>query len=241
MQTIVMTSDISSHLLGGFRHQWRKYTQDRLDFVVCGYEYPYSLEKTGVRFYPISDDFEKYPPNKWSDSLILVLEEVADEVFVLMLDDYWIVRQIDLKGVAIAYDYMQQFRNVVKFDLTTDRLYADPGKYVYGYNTYNTAGHLDLIKSDYHSPYHMSLWGGMWRRDLLRDMLVPGETAQQIELNGTARLAQYGDDLLVLGTRQSPVRHANVVQGGQWNQDLNVGLPALSQADLSELRNLGYI
>jgi hypothetical protein len=45
----------------------------------------------------------------------------------------------------------------------------------------------------------------------------------------------------VLGTRQSPVRHANVVQGGDWNTDANVGLPSLNQTDLRALTEFGWI
>jgi len=231
-----MTSDRTSKLLEGFFRQWAKYWKGESNIVVCGYKKPEGLglpSKT-VDFYSIGD-MRDYPVDRWSDSFIKVLDEVAEEVFIFFMDDYYLIRQVDLKAIEIIRDYMLQFTNVIRFDLTTDRLYADPGKYVYGYNTYNTVGHLDLIKSDFHSPYHMSLWSAMWRRDLLRKILVPGETAQQIELNGTNRLSQYGDELLVLGTRQSPLRHANVIQGGTWSANELVGVPALSLSDRQEL------
>lgn len=240
MQVIVMTSDKSSHYLKGFAHLWGKYfeSQQHHKVIVCGFSDP-NLRLFG--FYSIGDQ-EAYPANRWSDALIKVLDNVADDVFMLLLDDYYLTRPADVTAIAMCYGYMIQFEYVIKFDLTTDRLFADGGgKYLYGYHTYDTLGYLDLIKSDHGSPYHLSLWGGLWRRDSLRRVLVPGETAQQIELNGTHRLSQFSDEMIVLGTRQAPLKHANIIQGGKLNQDVMTGLSSLKQSDLQELKELGYL
>lgn len=251
MQVIVVTSDKHSHLLKGFFHQWgRHYNWENNDkILICGFSKPDFLPLDDeVNFYSDKIFFysagspDAYPPSRWSDKLIKILDEVAEEVFLLLLEDYWLIRPADTQAIRMMYDYCHQFQNVIKFDVTTDRLFANGGgQYLYGYNTYETLGYLDLIKSDFSSPYHLSLWGGIWRRDLLRRFLVPGETAQQIELNGTHRLAQVGDELLVLGARQAPMKHANVFQRGGWNDDPMTGLPALKAADREELKRLGYL
>lgn len=243
IQTIVMTSDKQLHCLPAYCHLFEKYLGlDRVETVICGYSPPpFQLPYPEPEFYSIGK-FEDYPAYRWSDALIHVLDNVADDVFMLMLDDYYLTRPADTKALRMMYDYMHQFQNVIKFDVTTDRLFADGGgKYLYGYNTYDTLGYLDLVKSDHGSAYHLSLWGGLWRRELLRRFLIPGETAQQIELNGTGRLAQAGDEILVLGTRQGPLKHANVIQAGDWNRDTMTGLSALKACDLQELRELGYL
>jgi hypothetical protein len=238
MQIIVMTSDKQSHTLKGFGHQWLKYwglehQSGECQTVICGYkDIDLFYQHT---FYSIGSQSD-YPVHKWSDALIKVLNNVAEEIFILMLDDFWPIRQADINAIDMIYNYMQQFQNVIKFDLGYERLGA------FGSDiNYNTLGYLDLVKSNHASPYHMSLWGGMWRRDLLKKILVFGESAQQVELNGTSRLAQYGDEMLVLGTRQSPLRHANVIQAGRWNHEPVMGLPLLSEADRKKLRELGYI
>lgn len=238
MQVLIMTSDHKEKIVTGFFHQWHKYFKSTwdTDIILCGFSpIPnYNVFKIG--------DFADYPANRWSDALIKVLDIIADEVFLLLLDDYWLTRPVDTNALKMMYDYMYQFQNVIKFDVTDERLYVDSGShYLYGYNTYDTLGYLDLIKSSHHSPYHMSLWGGLWRRDLLKRILVPNETAQQIELNGTSRLAQYGDEFLVLGTRQTPLRHANVIQGGVWNNSTTVGVPALKDSDREALKELGVL
>lgn len=234
MQIIIMTSNKGERSLPGFYHQWAKYFTPAYPYtgLVCGFDEPYDIRTPKeFKFYSIGKQ-EDYPADKWSDAFIRVLDNVADDVFMLLLDDYWLLRKTDTTGLRMMYDYMYQFENVIKFDVTTERLFAEGGgKYLFGYNTYNTLGHLDLIKSNHGSPYHMSLWGGLWRRDLLQRFIVPGETAQQIELNGTHRLAQVGDELLVLGSRQAPMRHGNIIQGGKINDDVMVGLPALTETD----------
>jgi hypothetical protein len=243
MQVIVMTSDNQYHCLNAYCHLFEKYYgMSQVHTVFCGFSLlPKRLQYPEYEFYSIGK-YEDYPPDKWSDALIKVLDNVADDVFMLMLGDYWLVRPTDTYAIKMMHDYMGQFKYVLKFDLTTERLFADGGgKYLFGYNSYDTLGYLDLIKSSFGSPYHLSLWGGLWRRDLLREFIIPDETAQQIELNGTHRLAQKGDDVLVLGTRQAPMRHANVIQGGRWNQDAMVGLPALTENDREHLKELGYL
>lgn len=249
MQAIILTSDKSLHTLRGFFHQWQKYIVWPGDIVVCGFTPPdFDIP---ARFVSIGD-FKDYPQNKWSNYLIDILadklfididgSDIADEVFFMTFDDFWLLRQTDNHALQIMYSYMHQFEYVLKFDVTTERLFAGGGsQYLFGNNTYNTLEYLDLIKSDFASAYHLSLWAGFWRRDLLRKVLVPNETAQQIELNGTPRLAQYGDEVLVLGTRQAPMRCGNVIQNGAWNQDAMVGIPALKDKDREELRELGYL
>lgn len=247
MQIIVMTSDNQSHILRGFNYLWNKYGLSYDDSVViCGFTlsdevYEIIKSREFYDWYSIGE-FKDYPASKWSDALIKVIDDVAVETFTLLLDDYWLIRRTDFVAMRMIHDYMHQFQNVIRFDLTSDRLYADGGtRYLWNNETYDTLSYLDLIKSHAGSAYHLSLWGSMWRRDLLRQVLVEGETAQQIEINGTARLSQYGDEMLVLGTRQAPVRHANVIQRGTWNQDATTGLPALKESDRKELERLGYI
>lgn len=234
IQVIVMTSDNQQWTIPPFWYQWTKYFNGlEHTRLTCGY----TRIECDSNFYSIGK-FKNYPANKWSDALIKVLDTVADEVFILMLDDYFLSRPVDTKAVQMIYDYMHQYTNVLKFDLADERLYSGTppegyNQFYWGYNTYDTLGYLDLIKSDPNSQYHMSLWGGMWRRDLLREVLVPGETAQQIEMAG--RVNNH-PDWLVLGTRQAPLRHVNVIQRGQWNYHDRSGIPGLKMTDRQELK-----
>ena len=242
MQVIIMTSDNQYHCLDPFFYLWQKYYPDPVKFVICGFT---PIDNwLADKFYSVGK-FADYPPRRWSDALIKVLDEVADDVFTLMLEDYWLIRPVNADAVRMIYDYMHQFQNVLKFDLGYERLYSGTppegyNRFYWGYGDYNNLDYLDLIQSDPYSQYHMSLWGGMWRRDLLRQVLVPGESAQEIEMRGGNRLLDH-PEWLVLGTRQAPLRHINAIQRGEWNPHDRSGLPGMKQSDLNELRQLGYL
>ena len=247
MQILVLTSDKQHHCLNPFVHLWQKYfwwsaPMQGARQIICGFTPPRGVKSNYTwEFYSIGRQ-EDYPADRWSDALIKVLDEVADEQFLLMLEDYWLCRPVDLAAVRMLYDYARQFSNVLKIDLTTDRLYMDGGgRFLYGYNTYNHVGYLDLIKSPPGSQYQMSLWGGIWNRDVMRRFLVPGERAQEVELRGTARVNETGDSVLVLGTRQAPMMHGNVYQSGREGPVYHDGGWQISQADLAELRVRGWI
>ena len=103
---------------------------------------------------------------------------------------------------------------------------------------YNHCGYLDLIRSDPASPYHMSLMCGLWNRELLLRFLIPGESPWQVELEGTPRVAKAANDVLVLGTRNMPLRHILAHRRGNPEELL---LDDLDSADVEALRKLEYI
>jgi len=219
MQVIVIASQPMYHCLSPFIYSWEKYCGwnfgipvfDRIDMVVCGFEPAsfYGFDKRQVEFFSIGD-FADWPVQRWSEQLMVILDEVADEQFILMLEDYWLTRPVDVRAVKMLFDYAAQFENVLKIDLTHDRLYINGGSdFLYGANTYDNCGYLDLIKSPAGTPYQMSLWAGIWNREQLLRVLITGETPQDIEIAGTRRVT---DDQLVLGTRQAPLLHGNIYQ-----------------------------
>lgn len=211
---IVMTSDKSDWVLKGFFHQWHKYSHSQRPVVVCGYRQP----EVKAEFFKIGE-MDDYPINKWSNSLLRVLDYVEyrynTQIFQLMLDDYWLVRDMDEVAVKHLIGYMRQFQNVLKIDLGTDRLYAFGGtRHSMNFNTYGRCAYLDLILSVPESPYHFSLWGGLWRTSLMRQVIKENESAQEMEILGTMRLSNFGFQMLVLGTRQAPMLHTNILRGG---------------------------
>lgn len=232
MQIIVMTSDKYLPALKPFIWLWQKYFKASWTYqvVVCGFSAPAFKLPEPFKFYSIGK-FEDYPIERWSDALFRVLNNVADEVFLLMLEDYWLTREVDTDALHILHAYMHQFKYTIKIDLCADRLYAHGADL-----DYNSVAYLDLVKSMPGSPYHMSLMAGLWNRDLLREVLIPGETPWDIELNGTIRLSHQ--ECLVLGTRQWPLRHTLALRGGDHSKLL---LDELKPDDVEQMRKLGLL
>jgi hypothetical protein len=176
---------------------------------------------------------KKYPWEKWSNALIdMMCDMSGDEVFCLMLEDYWITRRVDVQAIKLLHSYMLEDPDVLKMCLTGDRLYAA------GMTDYGALDRLDLIKSDYESAYHMSMMAGLWRRSQLERVLIRNESPHDVEIKGTSRLSEAGDSIKVLGTRQWPLRHILGHRGGDPTVTIVQGL---HEDDVSELRALGYI
>jgi hypothetical protein len=177
-------------------------------------------------------DMADYPIGKWSDALIKLLNSIDDGHLIIMLEDYYLTRKVDTEAVRILSDYARQFTYTVRIDLTGDRLYAGNANLDYG-----TVNRLDLVKSMPGSPYHLSTMAGIWNRELLLKVLIPNESPWDLEISGTTRLS-HAQEMLVLGTRQWPVKYILAHRRGNPNELL---LDGLDPVDVEALRGLGYI
>lgn len=231
MQVICLTSDKYLPAIRPFSWLFNKYWGADQEVIVAGFTPPDFDLPRNVAFHSIGA-FSDYPVTRWSDAFLRVLDDVADETFVLFFEDYFPVRPVNVQAVRMLDDYMRQFRYVLKMDLCADRLYAA------GMQDYGRCGYIDLVQSDPASQYHMSLMAGVWNRDLLKRFIIPGETPWQVELEGTPRVRHAAPDVIVLGTRQWPVRHALAFRGGDSQRLL---LDDLDPADVAALTRLGYL
>jgi hypothetical protein len=226
----VMSSEKYYGVLPVFAHQFQKYWGPDQPVIVCGFgPIPYKLPPN-FSFMCIGRQ-EDYPVGKWSNALIRVLDNMEDEVFVLLLEDYLFIRPVNIPIVEMLADYMRQFKYVLKMDLCADRLYA------WGMEDYDNCGYVDLLRSHPGSQYHMSLLTGIWNRALLRRVLIPNESPWQVELDGTTRLSNM-TDMLVLGTRQWPIQQTLGCRGGD---STHLDLSKLKSVDVDEMRTMGII
>lgn len=238
MRVITLTSDRYIHALKPFSWLFNKYWSADQEVLVAGFTPPSFKLPSNFEFLSIGK-FSDYPVGKWSNALINLLETIDDEAFVLMLEDYWLTRAVNIDAVGKCYHYCRQFGYVLRIDLTTDRLFAHGPRYPGDIADYGQCGYIDLIRSEPGSQYHMSLMTAVWRRDNLLKVLIPNETPWEVELTGTHRLSsQHGHDLLVLGTRQWPIRHTLGYRSGD---PTNVRVDGMLPEDVQALRELGYL
>lgn len=227
----VTTSDPYIWALRPYAYLLNKYWSPNPQVIVGGFTPPPFRLPPNFHFHSIGK-FEDYPIEKWSDALIKMMSELPHEVFVLMLEDYWITRPVDDGAVSMLVDYMDQFRYVVRMDLTRDRELSGSATF------YGKCGHLDLVISNPDSQYHMSLMTALWRKEHLLRVLVPGETPWDIEIGGTPRLRLFKDEIIVLGTKNEPVRHTLAFRGGDNSKLL---LDAINPHDVEEMDRYGLL
>jgi hypothetical protein len=230
-RVLVMTSDKYLPALLPFAYLFNKYWKPNPQVIVSGFTRPDFELPDNFEFVSVGE-FADYPVNRWTNALYKTAQMVKDEVAVLMLEDYWLTRPVNVAVVDIMYDYMMQFRNVIKVDLRTDRLYAAHANLEYGH-----AGYVDLVKSMPGSPYHLSLMTGLWRMEHLISVIEPNWTPWDVEIVGTTRLS-HRQDLLVLGTRQNPVKHTLAFRSQDSTRLL---LDEIPQHDVDEMRSRGYL
>jgi hypothetical protein len=230
MKTVVLTSDNHSWLLAGFFHQWQKYAAEYGEVEVAGFTNPGTLPPE-VPFYSIGR-FEDYPVEKWSDAVIKYLQSLKDDLVTILLEDYWLMRPIHNTEITAAEMFMLDNPNVARFDLSSDRMFSHDTQYLQPY------GPFDLCSGK--GAYSLSFQAGMFRRELLLEMMHPGETPWQAELSGSDRLNK--SPYWVVGTYQWPINYAIVVNKGKLDRSGAWMFPArtLKQADWKGLDDLGY-
>lgn len=228
-RVIITTCDSYLPALKPMEWLMQKYWKPVPDVTVMGFSLPGFDLPDNWTFASMGSQ-DKYPFNKWSNALIELLQAIDDEVVLIMLEDMWPIRPVDTEALDILYRYMLQFEYVAKMDLCGDRLYA------LGMKPYDNVGRIDLVKSMPGSPYHLSLMPGFWRRKHLLNVLIPDESPHQVEIIGTTRLS-HKQDVIVLGTRQWPLRVCLALRGGDSGKLL---LDELNQADINALRERGY-
>ena len=204
-----------------------KHWPEHPDVVVGGFTRPEFEMPHRFHFHSIGK-FADYPVQRWSDSLIKMIKDIGDDVFMLMLEDMWPIRRVHHGVIQMACDYMHQFNYVARFDLTGDRLHAGGVKF------YGKLGDADIVWSDPDSQYHLSMMPALWRKDLLLQALMPNETPWQVELDGTPRLSAMRDRAIVLGTNVWPYKNTLAFRGGDISKLILDDIP---EAD--EMRALG--
>jgi hypothetical protein len=227
---IVMTCDAYLPAIRVFAYLTNKYWRPNPRVIVSGFSVPSFRLPDNYSFFSAGEQ-SKFPFKKWSDALYITLQEYTDEVFILMLEDYWLTRPVNEEAVSALVEYARAHKDVLKIDLGADRLYAHGTDLNYG-----TYGYLDLVRSDPQSAYHFSLMPGIWRRDNLLSMMIPDESPHDMEMDGTTRLSMT--DHLVLGTRQWPLK---ITLGLRACDPHNVMLNEMSDHDQAELRGLGLL
>lgn len=233
IRVFVLTCDKYSWLLKGFARQFNIYWSALQPVVVAGYAPPDFDLPDNFTFHSIAP--QDYGKDKWTTGLIEFLQTVDDEHFVWMLEDYWLCRSVNHQAIQTLHELCTFQPQVLRLDLTDDRQYSGQMK-EFEYIPYY--GSNDILWTPPDSPYQASTQAGIWSRQNLLSVIEPDESGWQFELEKTATNIRNRPDLWVLGTRQRPVRYANVTRSGNPNK---LYLDGLLQADIDKLWKIGAI
>lgn len=229
---IVLTNNTHLWLLRGFQYLFNKYWSPSQTVTVVGYGHPRDHKVKlldNFQFESIAPD--NYPASEWTTGLIEYLRTMKHSTFILLLEDYWIHRTVDIKRVEAICRFLRNYDSkVLRVDLSADRA---SNKLATPFGLYADS---TLVETPPHSKYQMSFQAAVWSRQLMLDILVPGETPWEAEVNGTTRL-MYRPDLRVLGTREEPVKYKPIYRTHRRTVNIN----HLSDDDKTFILQQGWV
>lgn len=204
MRAVCLTSNKYIHCVKPFAYLWDKFFG--LPCLVAGYDvHPADLPH-GFEFLSLGAQADY----TWSGGVLRLLDLIPDEVFILVLEDYFLSEAVNVEAVAVLAEIMQRRGDVAKIDLTDDRLKV-------GHVSYGRCHDVGLIRSVDDAPFQMSVQAAIWRKDFMRAYLNPDEDAWRAEKIGTRRIVdarlQGRERRLILGARIPPLRYVNAIGG----------------------------
>ncbi len=226
----VITNDKHLWLVPPFIYLFQKYWPNQKINIV-GFNFPgeMRLQSKNVDF--ISIDDQNWADNKWSDALLNLMDYIPDTHFVLMLEDYWINKPVNISAIHSLCEMAQSYDDILRIDLSNDRQYnAD----------HTDAGERDgihMIETSPNSPYQISLQAGIWNKHLLTKAIQPGWSPWDVEIQGSilqGRLNGIGGR--VLGTTINPLPYVPVVRNKKPNH--LSGMDLFSSEDRATIRRL---
>jgi hypothetical protein len=137
----------------------------------------------------------------WSTLLLNALNSVDTPYVLLTLEDFFLRRSVDTAGVMSLYHEMR------RKSLRMLRLIPRPGPT-------NVMDNVEYGGIAVDAPFKVSTQAAFWHTETLRQLLVPGETAWQFEINGSLRSAEF-EGFVAVWKEVLPYHH-HVIERGKW-------------------------
>jgi hypothetical protein len=135
----------------------------------------------------------------WSSSIRRSVEQIPEKCVLFLYDDAFLTRRVPTDRVAAHFDwFLRHGANYLRM-----RPLPRPDAKV--------EKDVGLIRPG--SPYRTSLFGSIWRKQLIVDLLEDGESAWAFELQGTTRADAHGG---FYATYSHVFSYLHGVEKGKW-------------------------
>jgi hypothetical protein len=193
-----------------------KYWPDQ-EIVVLGYEELKKFKNTDkVKYVSLGKQAEVGKANQWTNCLIDYFKSIEDEYFILILEDFFLMDDIDLR-------HLRSIESEIKRGLI-DKAMIGGGLDIKYSKPYNH----DLVIFDQNTPYRASLHPAVWKREYFlkyaeRNMSPWEFEVAQKQFNDGAVIVQY--DYNINNGDRHTFTSINVYQGRYGmviNKDLTI-------------------
>ena len=208
MQILVMTSAKYHHLLPGFCYMFNGYWGEPA-IIATDTAITHDLPDN-FTIYSYSD-WKPLPASRWGNGLRHALKSVGEGLVTILFEDYYLIAPVNEEVIKQGLELFQEYPDhLLRFDLTTDRMYNGHAKDLGRY------GIVDLVETPFDSEYQMSFQAGIWNKNLLLSLVSGGLSPWQTEM-----YIQPPQEMRVFGTKNEPVRYANIVRSGGYKHSIN--------------------
>lgn len=142
------------------------------------------------------------PSLVWGDCCLAYLSQIPEPIILFCLEDFFLRRKVNTQAIMTALD------DFIRLDAQVFRLVRRPGPRVLLPGAYY--GRIEAGDA-----YRICTQAAFWRKDFLRQMIRPGESAWDFEMKGSLRSDLPGDGFFGVQRDLLPYRH-HVVERGKW-------------------------
>jgi hypothetical protein len=117
----------------------------------------------------------------WSTDTKKILEQIPENYVIVLLEDYFLLGQVDQPWLSECLDYMQKnnaaFMRIASFRKDHEPMYAFEGA--------TCQERFGITRAD--APFRLNLQAGIWNKNELISLLKEGESPWEFEVNGSVR------------------------------------------------------
>lgn len=142
------------------------------------------------------------PARDWSNDTLEILRQIPERNVIILLEDYFVFAHPDQSQLDRCIDLLEQ-RNAVFL-----RLACFPADHFADYAYDAIPGQPEFVVTRKEARYRVNLQAGLWNREKLMKLIVPGESPWAFEIQGTTRSRKT--DEVYLGIKETKgLRHVH--------------------------------
>lgn len=145
----------------------------------------------------------------WASGVRRMLERLQGDYLVMFLEDFFIQQPVNTRWILSLVDIAQS-RRLGCLRLAAGMPLAYPP-------TRAVPDHPGVGVIERGEMYRVSLQAAIWRRETLLRLLIPGATAWEFEVLGSALSRRYPDE--VWAVYESAIVYDQVIEKGKWKQN----------------------
>lgn len=150
----------------------------------------------------------------WSEMTLSALDRIDSEFVLLMLDDFWLTKDVDSNRFDKYLSFMQNSPDTGYICLRDE---IEKMQFCGNLATANTleCEMPDIIECDKHMPFRITTQAGIWRKEFLQHILRPHESIWEFESRGTWRSQFSKKRVFCVKETLFYYPHGGVLNGGR--------------------------